>query len=96
MKVDCYLRQAVRGRGRILVRRRLWPGRRDGARAHSRRSGNGIKHLESLEIGSLINCADEAIDAAAETFSSGRISALKEMKTLGKLMIEQDMRALGA
>ena len=41
-------------------------------------------------------CADEAIDATAETFSSGRISALKEMKTLGKLMIEQDMRALGA
>ena len=32
-------------------------------------------------------CADEAIDATAETFSSGRISALKEMETLGKLMI---------
>ena len=75
------------GRGRIRVRRRLWPGRRDGARAHSRRSGNAIKHLESLEIGSLINCADEAIDAAAETFWSGRISALKEMETSGKLMI---------
>ena len=26
-------------------------------------------------------CADEAIDATAETFTSGRISALKEMKT---------------
>ena len=71
-------------------------GRHDRARAHPRRSGNAIKHLESLEIGSLINCADEAIDATAETFSSGRISALKEMETLGKLMIEQDMRALGA
>ena len=96
MKVDCYLRRAVGGRGQVLVRRRLWLGRRDGARAHPRRSGNAIKHLESLEIGSLINCADEAIDATAETFTSGRISALKEMKTLGKLMIEQDMRALGA
>ena len=41
-------------------------------------------------------CADEAIDAAAETFSSGRISTLKEMETLEKQMIEQDMRALGA
>ena len=41
-------------------------------------------------------CVDEAIDAAAETFLSGRISALKEMETLGKLMIKQDMRALGA
>ena len=74
--MDCYLGRAVRGRGRILVRRRLWLGRRDEARAHPRRNGNAIKHLESLELGSLINCADEVIDAAAEIFSSGRISAL--------------------
>ena len=76
-------RRAASGQGAWTGSRQTPPvaGRRDGARGHPRRSGNAIKHLESLEIGSLINCADEAIDATAETFTSGRISALKEMKT---------------
>ena len=83
MKVDCYFRRAASGQGAWTDSCQMPPvvGRRNGAQAHQRRSGNAIKHLESLEIGSLINCADEAIDATAETFTSGRISALKEMKT---------------